>query len=78
MYVIHCFFSKTDDKWYYTIMLKNVLKIEGVTVLKREAKLVVKGQSCFDDAWDYGTRWNNITGGSAYKAMDDFYAANCM
>ncbi|MCX2764306.1 hypothetical protein [Aquimarina muelleri] len=35
-----------------TIMLKNVLKIEGVTVLKREEKLVVKGQSCLDDAWE--------------------------
>ncbi|WP_438710591.1 hypothetical protein ACSTS3_17430 [Aquimarina muelleri] len=58
-------------------MLKNVLKIEGVTVLKREAKLVVKGQSCLDDAWDYGTR-NVAVHGSEHAGTDYFYANFCM
>jgi hypothetical protein len=57
-------------------MLKNVLKIEGVNILKREEQLVVKGQSCFDDAWEYGTR-NVRVHGSAFAGTDWFYNAFC-
>ncbi|WP_175392655.1 hypothetical protein [Aquimarina megaterium] len=58
-------------------MLKNVLKIEGLTVLKREEKLVVKGQSCLDDAWEYGTR-NVRVHKTVYAGTDWFYTNFCM
>ncbi|WP_226294317.1 hypothetical protein [Aquimarina algicola] len=57
-------------------MLENVLNIKGVTKLNREEKSVVKGQSCFDEAWAFGTA-NAEAFGSAYLAMDVFYQSNC-
>ncbi len=58
-------------------MLDKVLKIDGVTVLNRKEKSIVKGQSCMDDAWDYGSRMSNKLGADAYDATDWFYDTFC-
>ncbi|MBP2832734.1 hypothetical protein J8281_11105 [Aquimarina sp. U1-2] len=58
-------------------MLKSVLKIEGVTVLKRKDKFAVKAGSCADDAWEYGSRMERILGADDYDATEWFYSNFC-